>query len=162
MKKCTKRKHWPLINSLAHVIEGIQPTSDKKLNDLRTKELTSLEALAKGNGGLREWHDMTALLNLAETMARAGVGHEVLAACELAQAELLEAAERFERTRKMGLSASGLAALRELYEWHDLQRTSVPLQVYEKQIERAINIIKGKGKGVVEVGWALAQQQETA
>lgn len=150
-RKKTHRKVWLLINPLAHVLEGVKPLSADKLAQLQTRELSSLDALAHGRGGLREWQDMTAMLNLCEGMAHLFTGSEIMDACTAAQAELLAAAERYQRTQVMGLSASGLQALRHLFEWHDLQRTSVTLGEYEKEIARAIRIERGKGKSVHEI-----------
>lgn len=132
-------------------MEGLLPPNEAKLTQLRARELTSLEALIHGHGGLREWQDMAALLNLCETMAHLFTGTEIMQACATAQTELLSAAERYQRTRVMGLSAGGLQALRDLYQWHDLQRTSVTLGQYEKEIARTIKIIQGKGLAVHEI-----------
>jgi hypothetical protein len=41
--------------------------------------------------------------------------------------------------------------VRHLFEWHDLQRTSVTLGQYEKEIARTIKIVGGKGHGVHEI-----------
>jgi hypothetical protein len=51
----------------------------------------------------------------------------------------------------MGLDGAGIQALREVYEWHDLQRTSVARSIYEQMIEKTRNRIKSKANEVVEV-----------
>ena len=151
MKKQCKRKVWPLMNTMAHVMEGIATTSDNQLNQLRSRELSSLESLSKGKGGLGEWNDLVGLLNLTETLARNGVGHEALPVCEAAQAELIATAKRYERTKTMGLSAIGLKALRELFAFHDLQRASITRGEYEKMLDKTINRIRSKAAEVLDL-----------
>ena len=151
MKKQCKRKVWGLVNPLAHVMEGIVTTPDQHLNQLRARELSSLDALSKGKGGLSEWNDLVGLLNIAETLGRNGIGPEVLPVCEVAQDELIAAAKRFERTRVMGLSATALSALRELYAFHDLQRVSITRAEYEKMIDKTIKRIKSRANEVMDI-----------
>jgi len=49
----------------------------------------------------------------------------------------------------MVLRADGIKAFRELYEYHDLQRTSISRAEYERWIQKAANRVRSKGKGVV-------------
>lgn len=135
MRKQCKRKVWSLINPIQHAIEGASLPPDDLIQPLRIRELSSLEAFTHGKAGLQEWSDMCAMLNLCETMARNKVGPEALPACEKAQEALLEAAKRYEKTKRMGLSGPGLQAIRDVYEFHDLQRQSVSRAEYEKFIK---------------------------
>lgn len=82
------------------------------------------------------------MLNVAETMARGGVGPEVLPACEAVTHALERAHDLHEQGRAMVLNAQQIKALRELYEWHDLQRTSLTRQQYADWIERTANRIR--------------------
>lgn len=154
MKKQCRRKVWGLVDPLTHVLSGIVTTPDQQLNQLRARELSSLDALSKGKGGLQEWRDMVDMLNVAETLGRNGIGPEVLPVCEMAQAELIEAAKRYERTKVMGLSAAGLTALRELYEFHDLQRASISRGEYEQMIKKTILRIRSRAHEVFDVAEA--------
>lgn len=154
MKKQCKRKVWGLVNPLAHVMEGIVTTPDQHLNQLRVRELSSLDALSKGKGGLSEWNDLVGLLNIAETLGRNGIGPEVLPVCELAQAELIAAAKRFEQTKIMNFSASGLLALHDLFDFHDLQRSSITRGDYEKMIDKTIKRIKSRANEVFDIAEA--------
>ena len=152
MRKHTKRKVYGLIyNPIQYVKDGLNATPEAMLNTLRGRELSSLESLAKGKGGLVEWRDMTEMMNLAETLAKSGVGPEVLPACRLAQAELIAAAKRFETTRRMVLTATGLNALRELHAWHDAQRSAISRGEYEKAIETTMLRVKSKACEVVDI-----------
>lgn len=135
MRKRCIRKKWALVDPIAHAIEGASITAPDKLDKLLLRELASLDALAHGKGGLQEWSDMSAVLNLAETMARQGVGIEALPACADAESALIEAATRFQATRRMGLSGRGIQALRDVIEYHHLQRQSISRSEYDRHIQ---------------------------
>ena len=134
MKKKCIRKVWALVNPIEHAIEGARITPRAMLDHLHLRELSSLEAFARGGAGLQEWHDMVALNNLAQTLASQHIGAEALPDCEKAEAALIEAADRFQRTGRMGLSGPGLQALREVIGWHDAQRSSIARSRYEQAI----------------------------
>lgn len=148
MRKRTRRKHYTLVNPISYAIEGACITPAARLDPLRLRELAAIEAFAKGNATLVEWHDIQAMLNVAENMARNGLGIEVLEACQRAEAALVEAARRFEATGRMGTSGPGIVAFRDLYQYHDLQRISVSRSVYEKQIEEATNRVRSRAPEV--------------
>lgn len=151
MRKHTKRKVWACANPVAYVIDGIRPTPEHLLDNLRTRELMQIEAFRTGKATKQDWHGLTDMLNLAETMARGGVGPEALEACERAQTGLLQAAKRYEATGRMGMTAAGLQALRDLYDYHDLQRQSISRGEYEKFIAKTINRIRSRSAEVVEI-----------
>lgn len=140
-KKCI-RKHWRLVNPITHVMEGIQVTPSDVLDQLRVLELSAIESFAKGMAVKSEWDALADMLNVAETMADAGVGPEVLEACWRAQDGLDEARERWVRTKRLGMSGPALQAMRSLYEFHDLQRTSVTRSEYEEFIRKTANRIR--------------------
>lgn len=139
MRKQTRRKVWKLINPLEHVLEGIVVTPESELDKIRLRELGAIEAFAKGHATLVEWHEMAAMLNVSEYLASIGVGIEVAEVCRGVEAHLIEAANRYQRTQKMGLSGMGLQSLRELYEFHDIQRQSITRAEYEQSIRKAID-----------------------
>ena len=151
MRKKCKRKVYPLLNSLAHAIAGAAVADDSSLNKLRLCELTAIDAMTKGMGTPHDWRWIADVLNIAETMAKNGIGPEVLEHCEKAQEALLEAKQRYDKTGKMGLSGAGIRAVKDLWEYHDLQRTSVARSEYEKMIQKTMNNIRSHGKDVVEV-----------
>jgi hypothetical protein len=64
---------------------------------------------------------------------------------------MLKAAERYQNTKIMGLSGVGIKAIKNVWEFHDLQRTSIPRSEYEKMIRKTANYIKSHGKDVVEI-----------
>jgi hypothetical protein len=126
--------------------------SDKQsLDKLRLCELSAIDAMTKGMGTTEDWRWLADVLNIAETMGKAGIGPEVLPYCEEAQKALLKAAERYQKTGKMGLCNQGIKAIKDVWEFHDLQRTSIPRSDYEKMIRKTANYIKSHGKDVVEI-----------
>lgn len=156
-RKRTKRKVYGLIyNPMQYVAEGISATPEDKLDKLRARELSSIEALSKGHGGVNEWREVADMLNLAETLANGGIGPEVLPVCQVAQDELIKAAKRYEATRRMGLTATGLNAVRELFAWHDAQRTAITRGEYERAIQTTANRIRSSAGEVVELRSAIA------
>ena len=149
MRKTTKRKHWKLINPIRHAILGAGITQEHLLDKLRLTELAALDAMTKGLGTIQDWQELTDMMNISEVMARDGVGPEVLPFCQQAQEALEQAARRYETTRKMGLTGTGINALREVFEYHDLQRRSIPRSEYEKYIIKTRQRIKSQAKEVV-------------
>lgn len=148
MRKQTRRKIWKLINPITHAILGAGITQEHLLDKLRIRELAALEAMSKGAGTRVEWQELTDMMNVCEVMALEGIGPEALPVCQEAQAALVEAARRYETTQRMGLSGPGIQALREVYEYHDLQRSSVSRAVYEQMIVKTRHRLASKAKEV--------------
>lgn len=151
MRKRTVRRHYELVNPITFAIEGAAPISEDKKNTLRLRELAAIEAFARGRATIQEWRDINSMHSVAETMAKAGKGVEVLEVCRIAQEHLIDAARRFESTGKMGFTGPGLEAIRELFRFHDLQRSSVILRDYENFIQKAIDKIRSKAPDVVQI-----------
>jgi hypothetical protein len=149
-KKC-KRTVYPLLNSLAHGLAGAAISDSKSLDKLRLCELSAIDAMTKGMGTTEDWRWLADVCNIAETMGKSGIGPEVLPYCEEVQTALLEAAERYQKTGKMGLSGIGITKVKDLWEYHELQRTSIARSEYEKMIRKTANYIKSHGKDVVEI-----------
>ncbi|MEJ7932563.1 hypothetical protein WG922_21515 [Ramlibacter sp. AN1015] len=152
MRKRCKRKVYGLVNPILHALQGAAITDVAALNKLRVREVRALEAFQFGRADLRDWQDLVDMLNIAETMARGGIGPEVLPVCEQAQEALLQAGERQRAGKRMGVDGPGLVALRELAEYHDLQRTSVSRAEYERAITRTSNRIRGAAPEVKVLG----------
>lgn len=151
MRKKKYRKVYRLINPLAFALEGAAVTDQVTLDLLRQGELTAIEAFRMGQASVEDWKRMSEVCNLTESMAKAGIGPEALDAVDRTQAALIEAADRHKRTGKMGTTAQGLTAFRDVYEYHDLQRQSVARSVYERHIERVKNKIISKSPDVLFV-----------
>jgi len=151
MRKRTIRKQWVLLNPITYALEGASITQRDKLDKLRVMEYSALDAITKGKGTVTDWHTLTEVLNLSETMARAGVGPEVLPICEKAQEALHEAALRYQKTFKMGLTGEGIKAIRELIAFADLQQSSISRSEFEKYIQKTRNYIKSNNDRVLEI-----------
>jgi hypothetical protein len=152
MKKRCKRKVWSTaINPILHAISGASIADKESLDKLRLCELSAIDAMTKGMGTTEDWRWLADIINIAETMGKSGIGPEVLPYCQEAQIAMLESAKRYQETKKMGLSGTGIKAIKDVWEFHDLQRTSIPRSEYEKMITKTANHIKSKGKNVVEI-----------
>jgi len=152
MKKKCKRKIWSTtINPITHAISGARVTEDRLLDKLRMRELSAFDSMVKGWGTVEDWWVLVDMMNIAEMMGKSGIGPEVLPYCEDGCQAMTEAARRYQKSMKMGLSGVGINALREICAYHDLQRTSVSRSVYETMITKTSNYLRSKGKDVVEI-----------
>lgn len=146
------RKVWSTeIDPIQHAIDGASITPRTKLDALLAREWAGLDAFTRGQATLRDWSDLVNVNNLAQTMAGMGVGPEVMPHCHTAEQALEEAAKRFQKLGRMGLSGPGLNALREVIEYHDLQRASIPRSQYEEAIRLTGARIKS-GHATVDLG----------
>lgn len=150
MRKRTVRRVWKLVNPIQMAIEGAAITPRKELDRLLARELGSLDDFIHGRASLQQWHDLATVVNLCETLAHEGVGPEALEPCAKAQDALIDAARRFTKTQKMGLTGPGIQALRDVIEYHDLQRSSISRSQYERVIKLTVDRVKS-GYKVVDV-----------
>lgn len=151
MKKRTRRKVWALVDPISHAISGAAICDDNLLSTLRIRELAAIEAFRSGKATVQEWCDIVAMMNVCEHMATHGVGPEAHETCNEAHKHLIEAAKRYEITERMGTTGKGLQCFRSLYEWHDLQRTSISRSEYDKHIQATTKRIKSKAPEVTDV-----------
>ena len=151
MRKRTKRKMWNLVDPIAHAIAGAGIITRNALDKLRLAEYAALDAMIRGYGTVQDWKTLTDVLNLSETMARGGVGPEVLPYCATAQESLKKAALRYQSTMRMGLDGQGITALRNLIEYADLQQSSISRNELEKWIVLTRAHLINKIKDVVEL-----------
>lgn len=151
MRKKCKRKVWIKADPIALAIEKAHVATDERLAPLRTRELSAIEAFRTGLAKLQDWSDMVNMMNVTEHMAFRGIGAEAKQTCHEAHGHLVEAAKRYRKTMKMGMTGAGLQCLRDLYEYADLQRKSVTLAEYERHIQATLNRIKGNAPEVVDV-----------
>ena len=142
MRKRCRRKVWSTeINPVAHAIAGAAITTRSQLNDLRAREYSALDEMVNGRGTLEHWNTLKDLLNLSETMARSGIGIEVLEVCQKAQDALVECGKYFEKTGHFCFSGPGIQAMRDLIEYADLQQSSISRSELERYIEKTRNYI---------------------
>jgi hypothetical protein len=151
MKKQCKRKIWAKINPIEYAITGATITTENNLDKLRMSELSAIESMVKGNATTGDWRVLVDMLNISETMGNHGIGIEVLPICKTVQSEMEAAARRYEKTRKMGLTGTGIRFIKELYALHDLQRQSISRAEFERMIEKTINYIRSNHHRVVHI-----------
>jgi hypothetical protein len=142
MRKHRRRKVYPLVNPVANAIAGACVTGDELLAVLRRGDADVLAAMQTGQATQDDLRKVCDLVNLTQTMAHHGIGPEALPSVLLVEGETEAAIARFARTRKVGFTGPGLVALRELIEWHDLQRISVSRSVYERMINKTCDRIR--------------------
>ena len=140
MKKRCIRKHWARMDPIALAIAGATIASAEDLDKLRMRELSAIESFSKGTATPSEFRDLCDMLNLAQTMGQMGIGPEVLPVCAELEKKLLELKEEYDATGRM--CVWGIQPMRDLYEFHDLQRTSVDRSTYEKAIQKTRNRIR--------------------
>ena len=151
MRKRTKRKVWDLVDTINFVIQGVQVSDDKILDEVRMIELSAMDSFKRGMATKEDWFTIVAMLNVAETTGKSGIGPEILPWCERLQKALIESKERFERIGKFGFDGAGLNAMREVYEYHDLQRQSISRKEYERQILKCRNKMISKSKDLTVI-----------
>lgn len=143
---------WALLDPIAHSIVGASITPRQTLDKLRVTEYAALDAITKGLGTIQDWRTLVDVLNLAEQMARGGIGKdEVLPICEKAQTALHEAAMRYQKTMRLGLDGVGIQAIRDLLEYADLQQGSVTRAEFERYVQKTRDYIRSNGNLVVEI-----------
>ena len=155
-KQC-KRKIWLPVNPITHAIEGARVADDKLLNAVRMLELSAIEAFRTGTARRTEWQSVVDMLNVCETMAEGGVGPEALSSCREAQDHLIDAARRYEKTGRMGMTGPGLQSLRDVFAYHDLQRRSISRSKYAEFIAKTVKAIKHGHPGVIELRETLLE-----
>ena len=150
MRKQTRRKIWDTsINPVTHAMVGASITDDESLSLLRKKEDGSMEAFRNGTATAHDWNNINAVVRLAESMAAANIGPEVMVHVKIAEMHLIDAHDRWRRIGKMGGTGPGLQAFQDIIEYHELQRTAVARSVYEKHVKRVTDMIRSKSSKVI-------------
>jgi hypothetical protein len=133
---------------VTHAMVGAAIADKESLDILRKKEGDSLAAFRSGTATKHDWNNINSVVRLAESMATANIGPEVMVHVKIAEMHLLDAQERFKRIGKMGSTALGLQSFQDIIEYHELQRTSVSRSVYEKHIKRIADMIRSKSSKI--------------
>lgn len=141
-RKACRRKHYNLVNPIAMAVLGASYTSQDVLNEVRIRNLSAIEAFATGKATVHDWRTVADMLNVSETMAKGGIGPEVLEACAAVDAALSDCYLRHERTGRLGMTGPQLVALRELHEFHDLQIQSITRGEFERWIKLTADRIR--------------------
>jgi len=129
---------------VTHAIVGASITDEESLEILRKKENGSMEAFRNGAAAPHDWNNINAVVQLAESMAAANIGPEVMVHVKIAEMHLIDAHDRYKRIGKMGSTGPGLQSFQDIIEYHELQRTAVSRSVYESHIKRVTDMIRSK------------------
>jgi hypothetical protein len=129
---------------VTHAIVGASITDEESLEILRKKENGSMEAFRNGAATPHDWNNINAVVQLAESMAAANIGPEVMVHVKIAEMHLIDAHDRYKRIGKMGSTGPGLQSFQDIIEYHELQRTAVSRSVYESHIKRVTDMIRSK------------------
>lgn len=151
MRKRTRRKVYALVNPIAHAIAGACITDEQSLDKLRLGELAAIDAMTRGAASIHDWRLLADMVNICETMADHGIGPEALPHCTAMQEDLILAAQRYEKTGRMGMTGTGLKAAKEVFAYHDAQRASITRAEYERMIEKTSNRIRSNHHKVVRL-----------
>lgn len=151
MRKMCIRKHYAKVDPIALAIAGATIASAEDLDKLRLRELSAIESFRAGTGTPSDFRDIADMLNLAQTMGEMGIGPEVLPVCEAVEGALLEIKQFFDSHGRMAAWPLELRTMRDLYEFHDLQRTSVDRSTYERAIQKTRNRIRSAHPDVKEL-----------
>jgi hypothetical protein len=140
MRKRSKYRSKPIVvNPIAYAIAGARPVDDEKRLKVKAWRDMTLIAYAEGRAVERDLAILEGALALARELALDGIGIELLNICDRAKPVLTAQHERLQR---IATTVEGLQAMRDLAEWHDLQRTSVDRSTYERAIQRTANRIR--------------------
>jgi hypothetical protein len=133
---------------VTHAIVGASITDEESLEILRKKENGSMEAFRNGAAAPHDWNNINAVVQLAESMAAANIGPEVMVHVKIAEMHLIDAHDRYKRIGKMGSTGPGLQSFQDIIEYHELQRTAVSRSVYESHIKRVTDMIRSKSSKI--------------
>ena len=151
MRKQCRRKIYQLVDPIAHAIAGAAITTDDCLDQLKEKELAAIEAMRTGQATIYTWQELVDMNNICQVMARSGIGPEALPDSMMAEIELKHATKRYEATGRMLLTGIGLKAIKEVFEWHHLQRLSISRAEYERMLQKTRNKIRSRSKDVTVI-----------
>lgn len=146
------RTVWDKLDPIAHAITGASLLHSKARDELSMVELSAIDAFTRGAATINEWSDLANVGNVAQTLAGQGIGREAMPDLHAAEEALIDAAKRYERTGRMGLTGPGLQAVRTMVEWHDAQRDVISA----KQYKEALRLTKAR----VESGYATVDMGE--
>lgn len=138
MKKSCKRKHYALMDPITLAMAGAAIPDEARLDKLRVVELSALESFADGAATLDDLKNLEGMGFIARALAELGCGAEALPTVKYSLAALERAEARFSDGEPMTASRTDLQTLRNLYDYHDLQRTAVARSVYEVAIAKGV------------------------
>ena len=141
-RKFCRRRHYALMSPISLAISGATISSEVDLDKLRMRELSAIDNFATGKATPHDFRDLADMLNLAQTTGETGIGAEVLPFCNALEGFLLSAKATHDETGELPMPMAGLALMRDVFAYHDLQRSSIDRRAYEQAIARTRNKIR--------------------
>ena len=138
-----RRKYTSVKNPVLMAIENASLISARRNAEYTSSEIQALKNMATGQFGDHEWVVMVDVANMAEVMAKSGVGHEVIPIAAEAQVVLAHIRKRKKEEGTFTCRPDEIFVLRELQEYHDLQRQSVAYGQYLGFAKRVANYVRG-------------------
>ena len=132
VKKSTRRKVWRTEMHPVNLAVLALPSAKEGLLDLLIIEADAIALLPTGKATARDVWFLTRMVNHARTMALAGIGPEVLPACDAA----LPSIQKIEH-RATGFYLADVGALAELHRWHQVQREEGTTADYLRAVHAA-------------------------
>ena len=129
-RKACRRKHYALTDTMQIARVGAAYVTDEMISDEQTAELMAIERFFAGAATRQDWSTVADLNNIAETMAAGGHGVEVAKACEAVGQALSESHARYTATGRIGMTGPQLQALRDLWDYYNLQRKTMTARDY--------------------------------
>ena len=142
MRKQTKRKVYGLYNPITMAIAGAAVSNGPEVQQLDTGESSALESLRTGKAVEEEVHLLTVMTAISAVLAYKKRMLEPRLMAQQAFKALDSIKERNKRTGKWGASGEELAALREMYQYHDAQRAMVARSEYEKAVVSSKEVLQ--------------------
>lgn len=120
----------PVVNPIEAAMRAAAPIQGADLNARRLPEQAALNAFAAGAGSSAHWARLVTAMNIAETMAKAGEGCELLEISAKAHHTLAKVYTLAKENGRWVMTPEQVWGMREAIEYHDLQRQSVALSRY--------------------------------
>ncbi len=142
MKKPFKSKYSRVQNPVLVAMANAAPITDERNNAWLREENEAMDAMALRRGSNLHWNRLVRMANVSEVMAKTGIGVEVIPVAAEAQVVLAQVHERCKPTGKWEMSMDEIHVMRELSEYHNLQRTAVPYGQFMQCFNRVVNTQK--------------------
>lgn len=142
-KKKFTPKYARVKNPVLMAIENAAVITPMRNAEYRASEAVAIRNLATGQFGPNEWTVLVDIANMAEIMSKDGIGIEVIPVAAEAQVVLAQIRKRFADTGTWTSRPDEVFVMRELQEYHDLQRQSVAYGQYLAYAKKVANYVKG-------------------
>lgn len=131
-KKPFKSRYSRITNPVTVALQNAATISDEINAAWVREELDAIDAMALRRGNPDHWSHLARMINLAEIMAKKGVGPEVIPVAAEAQVLLARVHMHWKKTGVWEMDMDQVHVMREAHQWHNLQRTAVSYGEYKR------------------------------